>query len=132
MLQRKLLIGYSRAGRLIDALESFKIIGKHKGAKPRDILFKKDMADPKWIQALTEIIDTVLKPTEVVEDKIEEATPEEILGTVDASALGLTASEIAQVKKDALNKEDKIAKELQSDESASKAATEIDDDLNIC
>ena len=86
-----------------------------------------EQADPKAKKK-----DDTVKPTEVVEDKIEETAPEDILGTVDASALGLTASEIAQVKKDALNKEDKIAKELQSDESASKAATEIDDDLNIC
>lgn len=38
MLQRRLQIGYARAGRLIDQLESSGIVGPGRGAKPRQIL----------------------------------------------------------------------------------------------
>ncbi|MCD8048057.1 MAG: DNA translocase FtsK [Clostridia bacterium] len=38
LLQRRLKVGYSRAGRLIDQLEARGIIGPHEGAKPRAVL----------------------------------------------------------------------------------------------
>ena len=38
LLQRKFRIGYSRAGRLIDELESLGIVSGHSGSKARDIL----------------------------------------------------------------------------------------------
>ena len=38
LIQRKLRVGYSRAGRLIDELESLGIISEHNGSKPRDVL----------------------------------------------------------------------------------------------
>jgi len=37
LLQRRLSIGYSRAARIIDELESLKIIGGADGAKPREV-----------------------------------------------------------------------------------------------
>ncbi len=40
MLQRKLSIGFSRAGKLIDILERNGVIGPGRGAKPRDVLAK--------------------------------------------------------------------------------------------
>lgn len=42
LLQRRLHIGYTRAARLIDALESHGIIGPYEGSKPREVLIKPD------------------------------------------------------------------------------------------
>ena len=41
-LQRRLKIGYARAARLLDMLEENGIIGPGEGAKPREILVRKD------------------------------------------------------------------------------------------
>ncbi len=41
-LQRKLKIGYSEAARLIDMLEEKNIISEGRGAKPREVLIKKE------------------------------------------------------------------------------------------
>lgn len=41
LLQRRLKVGYSRAGRLIDQLEERGIIGPHEGAKPRSVLMSR-------------------------------------------------------------------------------------------
>lgn len=41
-LQRKFRIGYNRAARLIDSMESIGIISETKGSKPRDILVSKE------------------------------------------------------------------------------------------
>jgi S-DNA-T family DNA segregation ATPase FtsK/SpoIIIE len=42
MLQRRLRVGYTRAGRLIDMLERRGIVGPWEGSKPRPILISKD------------------------------------------------------------------------------------------
>jgi len=39
-IQRKYLIGYNRAGRIIDQLEAAGIVGKNNGSKPRQILIQ--------------------------------------------------------------------------------------------
>jgi S-DNA-T family DNA segregation ATPase FtsK/SpoIIIE len=38
LIQRKLKLGYNRAGRIVDQLEAAGIIGPHKGSKARDVL----------------------------------------------------------------------------------------------
>ncbi len=38
LLQRKLKLGYNRAGRIVDQLEAMSIIGPHKGSKAREVL----------------------------------------------------------------------------------------------
>ena len=45
LLQRKLRVGHSRAGRLIDELESLGIISEHNGRKPRDVLVDNSYID---------------------------------------------------------------------------------------
>jgi carbonic anhydrase/acetyltransferase-like protein (isoleucine patch superfamily) len=48
LLQRKLKLGYNRAGRIIDQLEAAKIIGPFKGSKAREVLIK----DPASLEQL--------------------------------------------------------------------------------
>ncbi|MFM9051965.1 MAG: DNA translocase FtsK, partial [Bacteroidota bacterium] len=40
LLQRRLKLGYNRAGRIIDQLEAAKIIGPFEGSKAREVLIK--------------------------------------------------------------------------------------------
>jgi S-DNA-T family DNA segregation ATPase FtsK/SpoIIIE len=44
LVQRRFRVGYTRAGRLIDELERFGVVGKHEGSKPRKVLMNREQA----------------------------------------------------------------------------------------
>ncbi len=46
LLQRRLRLGYARAGRLIDEMEQMGIVGPHEGSKPRQVL----MTYAQWLE----------------------------------------------------------------------------------
>lgn len=43
MIQRKLQLGYNRAGRIMDQMESLGIVGESNGSKPRQVMFTSEM-----------------------------------------------------------------------------------------
>ena len=42
LLQRKLKLGYARAARIMDEMESLHVIGPYEGSKPRQVLITRD------------------------------------------------------------------------------------------
>lgn len=46
LLQRRLKVGYARAGRMIDDMEQMGVVGSHQGSKPRDVL----MTYNEWLE----------------------------------------------------------------------------------
>jgi S-DNA-T family DNA segregation ATPase FtsK/SpoIIIE len=51
LLQRKLKLGYNRAGRIVDQLEAFGIIGPFQGSKAREVMFSDDASLEEFLQA---------------------------------------------------------------------------------
>ena len=43
LIQRRMKLGYNRAGRLMDQLEAAGVVGPNQGSKTRDVIFKTDM-----------------------------------------------------------------------------------------
>ena len=54
LLQRRLKLGYNRAGRLMDQLEAAKIVGPNLGSKARDVLIKDEMELEQYLTDLRE------------------------------------------------------------------------------
>ena len=46
LVQRRLKVGYARAGRIIDEMEQLGVVGPHQGSKPRDVL----MTYSEWLE----------------------------------------------------------------------------------
>jgi S-DNA-T family DNA segregation ATPase FtsK/SpoIIIE len=54
LLQRKLKLGYNRAGRIIDQLEATGLIGPHRGSKARDVLIPDVLGLEQFLNNLKE------------------------------------------------------------------------------
>ena len=52
MLQRKLKLGYNRAGRIIDQLEKAGIVGPFAGSKQREVRVANEMALEQFLKDL--------------------------------------------------------------------------------
>lgn len=52
LLQRRMKLGYNRAGRLMDQLEAFRIVGPSQGSKARDVLVKTEAELNEILQTL--------------------------------------------------------------------------------
>ena len=52
LLQRRMKLGYNRAGRLMDQLEAFRIVGPSQGSKARDVLVKTESELNEILQTL--------------------------------------------------------------------------------
>jgi S-DNA-T family DNA segregation ATPase FtsK/SpoIIIE len=54
LIQRKLKLGYNRAGRLIDQLEAAGIVGPFEGSKAREVLIKDELSLEQLLTTLRE------------------------------------------------------------------------------
>jgi S-DNA-T family DNA segregation ATPase FtsK/SpoIIIE len=52
LLQRRMKLGYNRAGRLMDQLEAAGIVGPSQGSKVRDVLYKSEMELDQYLQTM--------------------------------------------------------------------------------
>lgn len=52
LIQRKLKLGYNRAGRIVDQLERAGIVGPHSGSKARDVLFADETSLEQYLETL--------------------------------------------------------------------------------
>ena len=53
LLQRRMKLGYNRAGRLMDQLEAAGIVGGNQGSKARDVLFKTEHQLEEYLQSFS-------------------------------------------------------------------------------
>jgi S-DNA-T family DNA segregation ATPase FtsK/SpoIIIE len=52
MIQRKLKLGYNRAGRIMEQLEAAKIVGPFSGSKQREVLFQTEFQLEMYLRDL--------------------------------------------------------------------------------
>jgi S-DNA-T family DNA segregation ATPase FtsK/SpoIIIE len=53
LIQRRMKLGYNRAGRLMDQLEAAGIVGPNQGSKAREVRFKSDMELEQYLDSLS-------------------------------------------------------------------------------
>ncbi len=53
LIQRRMKLGYNRAGRLMDQLEAAGVVGPNQGSKAREVLFKTDMELQEFLESMS-------------------------------------------------------------------------------